>query len=386
MNVLHRLVAPIIAGAVLLTGCSTGTADDSGTDGLAAPDTVVIIAGAHANMPAAQVPVELAPLLESAVRRGAPVTVIANDGTPAVSFQISGYAISTANPEATNNDVDGVTGAVVAAVSDVEADANGNDLCAALAVARDQITADGAVAASIIVIDSGLSDVGYPNLTTPGIVVAGTAETVVEVAQRNGYLPTMPHGTSVTFVGLGYGAAPQPDLTPVQRDVVKELWRTFVEAAGATVVLVDKPRTGAGPDTTYTTGIVTPGSYESLSFATTSEGAVRASVDADVLFATRSHTLSDEAQDALIELRDFLAATSGAILITGHTDATGNDTENDLLSRARADETKNWLVAHGIDAARITTEGRGSAAPVVPGATTPDELQQNRRVDVVVTP
>lgn len=386
MNALLRLLALIVAGALLLSGCSSSAGEGSGADRVTAPDAVVIIAGAHANMPAAQMPVELAPLLEAAVRRGAPVTVVANDGTPAVSFQLSGYTISTANPEATRNDVDGVTSAVVGAVKNVEADADGNDLGAALAVARDQVAASQAVAASIIVIDSGLSDLGYPLMTTPGILVAGTAKTVVEVAQRNGYLPTMPQGTSVTLVGLGYGAAPQPDLTPAQRNAVKDVWRAFLEAAGATVVIIDKPRTGAGPETTFTTGIIAPSSYEALSFTTTSDGEVRATVGADVLFATGSPKLSDEAQAALGELRDFLTYTPGSILITGHTDATGTDAENIVLSRLRADETKAWLAAHGIDATRMTTEGRGSTDPVVPAATTPEQLQQNRRVVVTVTP
>ena len=386
MNALLRLLAMIAGGTLLLTGCSSNAGDGTGGGSDAAPDGVVIIAGVHANMPAAQVPVELAPLLEAAVRREAPITVIANDGTPAVSFHISGYTITTANPEATSNDIDGVTTAVLAAVKNAEADSDGNDLGAALAVARDQVAADQAVAASIMVIDSGLSDRGYPLMTAPGILTAGTGKTVVEFAQKNSYLPTMPKGTSVTLVGLGYGAAPQPDLTPVQRDAVKDVWRAFLEAAGGTVMLIDKPRTGAGPETTFTTGIVAPSSYEALSFTMTSNGAVQATVEADVLFATGSARLSDEARAALIELRDFLTSTPGSILITGYTDATGIDAENLVLSRARADETKTWLAANGIDAARMTTEGRGSADPVVPNATTPDQLQQNRRVVVTVAP
>lgn len=386
MSTILRFFAMLVAGILLLAGCSATTADDTTTDDIPSPDAVVIIAGAHANMPAAHVPVELAPSLEAAVRRGAPITVITNDGTPAVSFSTSGYSISTANPDATSNDIDSVTSDVIAAVNDVEADADGNDLGAALAVARDQVTTSQAANAAIIVIDSGLADRGFPLLTTPGILADGTAMEVVEVAQRNNYLPTMPPGTSVIFVGLGYGAAPQPDLTPVQRQAVKDVWRAFVEAAGATVVLIDKPRTGSGPETTFTTDIVTPSSYESLSFSTTSGGAVQATVGADVLFATGSPRLSDEAQTALTELRDFLASTPGSILITGHTDATGIDAENLVLSHARADETKAWLADHGIDAARMTTEGRGSADPIVPDATTPEQLQQNRRVVVSITP
>ena len=370
---------------LLLAGCA-----DAGTaaGGSATPpaDAVIFIAGAHANMPAAQVPVEIAPVLEAAVRDEAPITVIANDGTPAVSFQLSGYTVSTVNPEATRNDVDHVVAAVIDAITHVAADSDGNDLGAALAVARDQAVADGAVAASIVVIDSGLTDRGYPMMTTPGILDADRSAVVVEVAQQNGYLPTMPPGTTVTMIGLGYGAPPQPDLTPARKDSVKAIWRAVLEASGAVVVMIDKPRTGAGTETTFSTGIVAPGSYEDLSFQTADDGSVQATLGADVLFAFGSAELDAHAQSALEELRDFLKATPGSILITGHTDATGDATANLVLSLARADATRAWLTEHGIDASRMTTQGRGSADPVVPNASTPEQLQQNRRVTATVTP
>ncbi len=378
-------VAAVVVSVLLLAGCAGAeAADGGGTD--ASADAVIFIAGAHANMPAAQVPVEIAPLLEAAVRDEAPITVIANDGTPAVSFQVSGYTVSTVNPEATRNDVEDVVAAVIDAITHVSADSDGNDLGAALAVARDQAVADGAIAASIIVIDSGLTDRGYPMLTTPGILDSDTSAVVVEVAQQNDYLPMMPPGTTVTLIGLGYGAPPQPDLTPTQRDRVKAIWRAFLEASDGLVVMIDKPRTGPGPETTFSTGIVTPGSYEDLSFQAREDGSVQATLGADVLFAFGSAQLGTDAQSALVELRDFLAATPGSILITGHTDATGDAAANFVLSLARAESTKTWLAANGIDASRMTTEGRGSADPVVPNASTPEELQQNRRVTATVTP
>lgn len=379
-------LACILAAILVLSGCSSAEDDNCGCTAEDPTDAVIFVAGAHANMPAAQVPVELAPVLEAAVRNEAPITVVANDGTPAVAFQVSGYTISTINPEATRNDVDRVVAAVIDAIADVTADSDGNDLGAALAVARDQAVADGAVAASIIVIDSGLSDRGYPMLTTPGILAPGTSKVVVEVAEQNGYLPMMPEGTTVTLVAFGYGSAPQPDLTPPQRDGVKAIWRAFIEAANAEVVMIDKPRTGPGPETSFSTGIVAPGSYEDLSFSTTTDGAVQATLGADVLFATRSATLGESALPALNQLRDFLASTTGEILITGHTDATGSDAENDVLSLARAEATKAWLARNGIDASRMTTEGRGSADPAVADATTAEEMQMNRRVVATVTP
>lgn len=379
-------LAIILTAILLLSGCSSGDDAPCGCGPEDAADAVIIVAGAHANMPAAQVPVELAPALEAAVRNEAPITVVASDGTPAVAFQVSGYTISTINPEATRNDVDHVVAAVIDAITNVTADSDGNDLGAALAVARDQAVADGAVAASIIVIDSGLSDRGYPMLTTPGILTSGTSKVVVEVAQQNGYLPTMPDGTTVTLVAFGYASAPQPDLTLPQREEVKAIWRAFIEAANAEVVTIDKPRTGPGAETSFSTAIVQPGSYDALSFTTMTDGAVQATLGADVLFAFGSAQLGESALPAMGQLLDFLSSTTGQILITGHTDATGSDAENDLLSRARADATAAWLARNGIDPSRMTTEGRGSAEPVVADATTAEDMQKNRRVVVTVVP
>jgi outer membrane protein OmpA-like peptidoglycan-associated protein len=69
--------------------------------------------------------------------------------------------------------------------------------------------------------------------------------------------------------------------------------------------------------------------------------------------------------------------------IDGFTDSTGSSAFNDSLSLNRADAVKGALLARGIDASRISTEGYGSADPV---ASNDDSggRQQNRRVEVVI--
>jgi OOP family OmpA-OmpF porin len=70
--------------------------------------------------------------------------------------------------------------------------------------------------------------------------------------------------------------------------------------------------------------------------------------------------------------------------VLGYSDSSGGDAANQALSQKRADAVKDYLVSrHGIDAARITTEGRGSADPVGDNAT--DEgRRQNRRAVVIL--
>ena len=73
----------------------------------------------------------------------------------------------------------------------------------------------------------------------------------------------------------------------------------------------------------------------------------------------------------------------GAAVI-GYSDNSGTDAANQKLSAQRADAVKSYLVTrHGIDPARITTEGRGSADPVGDNST-PEGRRQNRRAVVIL--
>lgn len=69
--------------------------------------------------------------------------------------------------------------------------------------------------------------------------------------------------------------------------------------------------------------------------------------------------------------------------IEGHTDAKGAAAVNLRLSRARADEVRRFLVAHGVAAARLQSVGLGSSQPADPA----DPLAAaNRRVRIVNLP
>jgi outer membrane protein OmpA-like peptidoglycan-associated protein len=71
------------------------------------------------------------------------------------------------------------------------------------------------------------------------------------------------------------------------------------------------------------------------------------------------------------------------ISLVGHTDSVGSDAYNLKLSERRAESVKDYLVKHGIDAARIQTSGRGEAEPVGDNATEKGRFE-NRRVEVLI--
>jgi len=72
------------------------------------------------------------------------------------------------------------------------------------------------------------------------------------------------------------------------------------------------------------------------------------------------------------------------VRVEGHTDSRGRDAYNLKLSQRRAESVVGYLVAHGIDANRLSAVGYGESAPVAPNDT-PENMYKNRRVDLEVT-
>lgn len=101
-------------------------------------------------------------------------------------------------------------------------------------------------------------------------------------------------------------------------------------------------------------------------------------------FEVGGTTLTAASESALKDLIDgALARSGGDIVVTGHTDTTGAPEQNDDLSRRRAQEIRELLVARGFPAARIEAVGRGQRQLIVPTGPNVDE-PRNRRVTVEV--
>ena len=98
-------------------------------------------------------------------------------------------------------------------------------------------------------------------------------------------------------------------------------------------------------------------------------------------FNIGSSVISDESFASLKELAVLLSAKkSYNLYIAGHTDNIGNKANNTLLSKDRAEAVKEYLVAEGIEAERIKTEGYGPDRPVADNKTEAGR-QKNRRVE-----
>jgi outer membrane protein OmpA-like peptidoglycan-associated protein len=82
-------------------------------------------------------------------------------------------------------------------------------------------------------------------------------------------------------------------------------------------------------------------------------------------------------------VKTMKASPNMRVIISGHTDNSDTDKLNNALSAKRAENVKNYLVAKGIDASRLTTKSYGSRKPVASNETE-EGRTQNRRVEFSV--
>lgn len=101
----------------------------------------------------------------------------------------------------------------------------------------------------------------------------------------------------------------------------------------------------------------------------------------NVFFETAKHDLLDESRAELSQLYDFLINNPDLkIEIGGHTDSTGNERTNQVLSEKRANAVRNYLIGLGIPAYRILATGYGQHRPIAPNDSS-EGRRKNRRTD-----
>lgn len=106
----------------------------------------------------------------------------------------------------------------------------------------------------------------------------------------------------------------------------------------------------------------------------------------NLLFYSGTAKMKPESLGALFDISKVIKDASGPVKIIGHTDSDGDDALNMKLSQQRADAVKDLLVKeYGIDASKLTTEGRGESQPIADNKTAEGKAQ-NRRVEFIFKP
>ena len=119
-------------------------------------------------------------------------------------------------------------------------------------------------------------------------------------------------------------------------------------------------------DLCWRTGFWTPALAEGIECDADIANSGKIVLAADTLFDLNSARVKPEGVKMLNEL---VARMSGlnveVVMATGYTDVTGPASFNQTLSERRAEAVKSYMVAQGVPADKIQTEGKASADPVV---------------------
>jgi esterase/lipase superfamily enzyme/outer membrane protein OmpA-like peptidoglycan-associated protein len=105
---------------------------------------------------------------------------------------------------------------------------------------------------------------------------------------------------------------------------------------------------------------------------------------ADVFFDAGKTTLKPEGRaklDAMLQQMERIDLE--AVLVVGHSDASGSEEMDDRLSRQRSQAVKAYLEGAGVDPKVIFTEGKGSRQPVSDNVTAQGRAK-NRRAEIEV--
>jgi outer membrane protein OmpA-like peptidoglycan-associated protein len=106
--------------------------------------------------------------------------------------------------------------------------------------------------------------------------------------------------------------------------------------------------------------------------------------DSDVLFGVDSAVIDADGRATLEDVAGVLGEyPKTAVVVQGHTDATGGEEHNQTLSERRATSVRNYLVGRGVEDGRLAAIGYGEGYPVADNDSESGR-RLNRRVDILL--
>jgi outer membrane protein OmpA-like peptidoglycan-associated protein len=150
-------------------------------------------------------------------------------------------------------------------------------------------------------------------------------------------------------------------------------------------VAVAKPVAPKDPWQAIKTELASGASGSSLSVSPQDDGSLKVNLPADASFDKGSSAIKVATQPSLYQLSQCLNRHQEVRLrLVGYSDNSGDADFNVALSKNRARSVSEYLIAHGVDPARLTVDGRGDADPVDDNSS-PAGRARNRRVEIFLT-
>ena len=116
----------------------------------------------------------------------------------------------------------------------------------------------------------------------------------------------------------------------------------------------------------------------------TGEGEIKLTAPENITFDINSYVIKPQFRNTLDSVATVLKTyPDSTIVVSGHTDTTGNDAINNPLSINRASSVESYLESQGISSSRITSRGYGSKQPIASNSTEAGRAQ-NRRVEIAI--
>ena len=104
----------------------------------------------------------------------------------------------------------------------------------------------------------------------------------------------------------------------------------------------------------------------------------------DILFGVNRATLKPRAKETLSKICGIMqVAGAYRMSIEGHTDSTGSDARNQVLSERRAKSVHDYLAHCGLQASTLSSKGLGETQPLDTNDTAKGR-KKNRRVEIVI--
>jgi len=114
----------------------------------------------------------------------------------------------------------------------------------------------------------------------------------------------------------------------------------------------------------------------------TPDNQLKLNIPSDISFDSGHYNIKANLQPVLNQFALGLNSQPNTeVRIVGHTDSTGNDAVNQPLSVNRAQSTRDYFAAKGVDAHRISTEGLGAKQPIADN-TSEAGRAKNRRIEI----